>query len=126
MARYIDAKCRACRRAGVKLYLKGDRCYSPKCPIERKGGLIPGQHGQKRQSRLSDYGRQLKEKQKAKSSYGVLERQFKNYYLKAIKDRQATGEKLLQLLETRLDNVVYRLCIDINNNCFCFVICFIS
>lgn len=109
MARYTEAKCRLCRREGSKLFLKGDRCYSSKCPIERRGGLIPGQHGQRRQNRASDYGRQLREKQKAKRIYGILERQFRNYFKKAIKDRQATGEKLLQLLETRLDNVVFRL-----------------
>lgn len=109
MARYTEAKCRLCRREGTKLFLKGERCYSPKCPIERKGAVTPGQHGPKKQGRLSDFGRQLREKQKAKRVYGVLERQFKNYFKKAIKNRQATGEKLLQLLETRLDNAVFRL-----------------
>lgn len=109
MARYTDAKCRLCRREGAKLFLKGERCYSPKCPIERKGAVVPGQHGQKRRSRLSDYGRQLREKQKTKRLYGVLERQFKNYFKKAAKAKEATGERLLQFLETRLDNVVFRL-----------------
>lgn len=109
MARYIDAKCRLCRREGTKLFLKGERCYSPKCPIERKGAVIPGQHGQKRRRRISDYARQLREKQKTKRLYGVLERQFKNYLKKAVKDKETTGEVLLQLLESRLDNVVFRL-----------------
>lgn len=109
MARYTDSKCRLCRREGIKLFLKGERCYSPKCPVERKGAVIPGQHGQKRRKRVSDYSRQLREKQKTKRLYGVLERQFKNYFKKAIKDRETTGEMLLQLLETRLDNVVFRL-----------------
>lgn len=109
MARYTDAKCHLCRREGIKLFLKGERCYSPKCPIERKGAVIPGQHGQKRRSRLSDFGRQLREKQKTKRLYGVLERQFKNYFKKAAKEKETTGEVLLQLLESRLDNVVFRL-----------------
>jgi small subunit ribosomal protein S4 len=109
MARYTDAKCRICRREGIKLFLKGDRCYSPKCPIERKGALIPGQHGQKRRRRQSDYGRQLREKQKTKRFYGVLERQFKKYFNQAAKKRGEVGERLLELLERRLDNVVFRL-----------------
>lgn len=109
MARYTDAKCRLCRREGVKLFLKGERCYSPKCPIERKGAVVPGQHGQKRRARLSDFSRQLREKQKTKRLYGILEKQFKSYFKKASKDKVATGEKLLQFLESRLDNVVYRL-----------------
>jgi small subunit ribosomal protein S4 len=109
MARYTEAKCRLCRREGKKLFLKGERCYSPKCPIERKGPVPPGQHGQKRQRRLSDYGKQLREKQKAKRLYGILERQFKNYFQKASQSQEATGEKLLQLLERRLDNVIFQL-----------------
>lgn len=109
MAHYIDAKCRLCRREGEKLYLKGDRCFSPKCPIERLGAQIPGQHGKKRNSRLSGFGIQLREKQKVKRTYGVLEKQFKGYYQKAQTSRENTGERLLQLLESRLDNVVYRL-----------------
>lgn len=109
MAKYIDAKCRLCRREGVKLFLKGERCYSPKCPIERKGAVPPGQHGQKRRRRLSDYGRQLREKQKTKRFYGVLEQQFENYFKKAAKVKEATGGMLLQLLESRLDNVIFRL-----------------
>lgn len=109
MARYTDAKCRLCRREGVKLFLKGERCYSAKCPIERKGAVPPGQHGPKGRRRLSEYGQQLRAKQKAKRLYGVLERQFRRYYEKAAKTREATGEVLLQLLESRLDNIVYRL-----------------
>lgn len=109
MARYTDAKCRLCRREGVKLFLKGERCYSPKCPIERKGAVPPGQHGPRGRRRVSDYGQQLREKQKAKRLYGVLERQFRRYVDKAAKNPQATGEVLFQLLESRLDNIVYRL-----------------
>lgn len=109
MARYKDAKCRLCRREGVKLFLKGTRCFSPKCPIERRGGVPAGQHGQRGLRRLSEFGVQLREKQKAKRLYGVLERQFRRNFEQAAKVREATGEALLQLLETRLDNVVYRL-----------------
>ncbi|MBI1872035.1 30S ribosomal protein S4 [Candidatus Collierbacteria bacterium] len=110
MAKYIDPKCRLCRREGVKLFLKGARCYSPKCPIERRGGQIPGQHGKKMgRPRLSGYGIQLREKQKAKRLYGVLEGQFHRYYEQAIKSPENTGEVLMQLLESRLDNFVFRL-----------------
>lgn len=110
MAKYIDAKCRLCRREGVKLYLKGARCFSPKCPIDKRGAQIPGQHGKKQgRPRLSGYGIQLREKQKAKRTYGVLEGQLHRYYDLAIKAPQNTGEVFMQLLETRLDNVVYRL-----------------
>ena len=110
MAKYIDPKCRLCRREGVKLYLKGERCFSPKCSIEKKGAQIPGQHGKKRtHGRISGYGTQLREKQKAKRTYGVLEGQFRGYYETAIKSSQNTGEVLMQLLESRLDNVVFRL-----------------
>jgi len=109
MARYLDAKCRLCRREGTKLFLKGERCYSPKCPVERKGALPPGQHGQKGRRKISAYGLQLREKQKAKRIYGVLERQFRRYFGIALKKRGATGETLLVLLETRLDNILYRL-----------------
>lgn len=109
MARYTDAKCRLCRREGMKLFLKGERCYSPKCPIERKGAVPPGQHGPWGRGRVSEYGQQLREKQKAKRLYGVLEKQFRRYYEKAAKTPEATGEVLLQLLESRLDNIVYRL-----------------
>jgi small subunit ribosomal protein S4 len=109
MARYIDPKCRLCRREGTKLYLKGDRCFTPKCPIEKRGAQPPGQHGKKRVRRLSDYGIHLREKQKVKRTYGVLEKQFRNYYKEAMKSSSNTGEKLLQLLESRLDNTVFRL-----------------
>jgi small subunit ribosomal protein S4 len=110
MAKYTDAKCRLCRREGVKLYLKGARCFSPKCPIDKKGAQVPGQHGKKRsRSRVTGYGLQLREKQKTKRTYGVLEKQFHNYYESAIKSKGNTGELMMQLLESRLDNMVYRL-----------------
>jgi len=111
MARYLDAKCRLCRSSGVKLFLKGERCYSGKCPIEKKGVVPPGEHGQKKKGKkqLSKYGEQLLEKQKLKRFYGVLERQFRIYFQKARRVKEATGEALIQLLERRLDNVVYRL-----------------
>jgi small subunit ribosomal protein S4 len=108
MSRYIDAKCKLCRREGIKLYLKGKRCYSPKCPLDRKGAVVPGEHGQKRQSKMSEYGQQLREKQKLKRLYGLTERPFRRYFQMARKTKEATGEKLLQLLESRLDNLVYR------------------
>ncbi len=110
MAKYTDAKCRLCRREGVKLYLKGARCFTAKCPIEKRGAQIPGQHGKKRsRGRLSGFGIQLREKQKAKRTYGVLEGQFHQYYVGALKSPQNTGEVLMQTLESRLDNVVYRI-----------------
>lgn len=107
MARYTGPSCRICRREGLKLFLKGDRCYTAKCAFERRG-YAPGQHGQSRK-KLSNYGVQLREKQKAKRIYGMLEGQFRTYYEKADKKRGITGENLLRLLEMRLDNVVYRL-----------------
>ena len=107
MARYRDALCRLCRRESEKLFLKGDRCYTDKCAIERRK-YAPGQHGQRRR-KFSDYALQLREKQKAKETYGVLEKQFKNYFHMAEKKKGVTGSILLQLLERRLDNVVYRL-----------------
>lgn len=107
MARYKDAVCRLCRREGMKLYLKGDRCYSPKCAIDRRG-YAPGQHGQMRR-KASEYGIQLREKQKARRIYGILEKQFSNYFDKAARQKGVTGENLLRLLETRLDNVVFRM-----------------
>jgi len=111
MARYLGAKCRLCRAAGTKLFLKAERCYSSKCPLERKGAVPPGQHGQKKKGRvrLSKYGEQLAEKQKIRRIYGVLEKQFRRYFEKALKARGETGKALLQFLERRLDNVVYRL-----------------
>ncbi len=107
MAKYVGSKCRQCRREGTKLFLKGEKCYSAKCPIESRP-FPPGQHGQRR-ARLSDYATQLREKQKLRRIYGVLERQFSNYYKKAAQRKGATGEVLLQLLESRLDNVIYRM-----------------
>ncbi|MGI6684239.1 MAG: 30S ribosomal protein S4 [Bacillota bacterium] len=107
MARYTGAVCRLCRREGAKLYLKGDRCYSDKCAIARRA-YAPGQHGQSRK-KVSEYGIQLREKQKARRIYGVLEKQFRNYFEKAERQKGVTGENLLRLLELRLDNVVYRL-----------------
>jgi small subunit ribosomal protein S4 len=107
MARYTEARCRQCRREGGRLFLKGDRCYTPKCAVERRT-YPPGQHGQGRR-KMSDYGLQLREKQKLRKIYGVLERQFRGYFQKAAGRPGITGENLLQLLERRLDNVVYRL-----------------
>ena len=107
MARYTDANCRLCRREGQKLFLKGDRCYSSKCAIDRRG-YAPGQHGQGR-TKISEYGLQLREKQKAKRFYGLQETQFRNIFDKAARKSGITGENLLILLETRLDNVVFRL-----------------
>ncbi len=110
MARYLGPKCRLCRREKTKLFLKGDRCYSPTCPLDRKGAVPPGQHGLKTsRARISDYGRQLREKQKAKRIYGVLEKQFRNYFQKVARSKGNSGERLLQMLESRLDNIVYRL-----------------
>lgn len=107
MARYTDANCRLCRREGQKLFLKGERCYSGKCAIEKRN-YAPGQHGQSRK-KVSEYGLQLREKQKAKRFYGMQEKQFRNLFDKAARKQGKTGENLLVLLETRLDNVVYRL-----------------
>ena len=107
MSRYIDAQCRVCRRNGCKLYLKGERCFSDKCSISRRN-YGPGDHGQKK-SKLSEYGTQLREKQKTRSYYGVWERQFRKYFEMASNKKGITGENLLQILESRLDNVVYRL-----------------
>lgn len=107
MARYIGAKCRQCRREGEKLFLKGEKCFTAKCAIEKRA-FPPGQHG-KRRTRLTDYATQLREKQKVRRIYGILERQFRLYYEEADRRRGSTGENLLQLLECRLDNVVYRM-----------------
>ena len=107
MARYTDANCRLCRREGQKLFLKGDRCYSTKCAMERRG-YAPGQHGQGR-SKNSDYALQLREKQKTKRFYGLQETQFRNLFDKADRKQGMTGENLLIMLESRLDNVVFRL-----------------
>ena len=108
MARNLDAKCRQCRREGEKLFLKGEKCFTDKCAIERRS-YAPGQHGQKSGARLSDYGKQLREKQKIRRIYGLLERQFHKVYVEAARSKGVTGERLLQLLETRLDTVVYRM-----------------
>ncbi len=107
MARYIGESCRICRREGEKLFLKGSRCYTDKCALTRRA-YAPGQHGQKRKKQ-SEYGVQLREKQKAKSFYGVLESQFRKYFEEAARSKEITGTRLLQILESRLDNVIYRL-----------------
>lgn len=106
MARYTGPRCRLCRREGIKLYLKGDRCYTRRCALERRG-YAPGQHGHARK-KATEYGMQLREKQKAKRIYGVLEAQFRNYFRRAERQSGITGENLLRFLERRLDNVVYR------------------
>ncbi|HTV03080.1 MAG TPA: 30S ribosomal protein S4 [Luteitalea sp.] len=108
MARYIGPVCRLCRREGMKLFLKGERCYTEKCAIEKRN-LPPGQHGKARKAKMLGYGLQLREKQKVKRTYGVLENQFRRYFETADRQRGITGETLLQLLERRLDNAVYRL-----------------
>ena len=108
MARYTDPVCRLCRREGIKLFLKGDRCFTDKCAIERRN-YAPGQHGQSRRRKVSEYAIQLREKQRLKRMYGLLERQFKRYFFMAERSRDVTGEALLKLLESRLDNMVYRL-----------------
>ena len=107
MAKYSGSKCRQCRREGGKLFLKGEKCFTSKCPVENRP-FPPGQHGQRR-TRLSDYALQLREKQKLRRIYGVLERPFRRYYKEAARIKGSTGENLLQLLECRLDNVVYRM-----------------
>jgi len=108
MARYTDANCKLCRREGEKLFLKGSRCFTEKCAVERRK-YSPGQHGQNMRRKVSAYGLQLREKQKIRRTYGLLEKQFHNYYEKADKKIGITGENLIQMLETRLDNMVYRL-----------------
>src|SRR5574338_201692 len=108
MARYTDSVCKLCRRERQKLFLKGQKCFTEKCPIEERN-YPPGQHGLSRRAKVSEYGVQLREKQKIKRSYGLLETQFRNYFEKANKQKGRTGENLIKLLERRLDNVVYRL-----------------
>jgi small subunit ribosomal protein S4 len=108
MARYIGPVCRLCRREGMKLFLKGERCYTDKCAIEKRN-VPPGQHGRSRKAKMVGYGVQLREKQKVKRTYGVLENQFRRYFEAADRQKGVTGELLLQMLERRLDNVVYRL-----------------
>ncbi len=108
MARYTGPVCRLCRREDMKLFLKGERCYTEKCGFERRS-YPPGQHGQARRRKRSDYGEQLREKQKVKRIYGIAERQFRGYYHRASRMKGVTGENLIQLLERRLDNVIYRM-----------------
>ncbi|RLL53512.1 30S ribosomal protein S4 [Mariprofundus sp. EBB-1] len=108
MARYLEAKCRLCRREGEKLYIKGSKCHSDKCPIERRP-YAPGMHGQNRRTKVSDYGLQLREKQKVKRIYGLQEKQFLSYFKEADRLDGITGLNLLQLIESRLDNVIYRM-----------------
>ncbi|MEJ5261782.1 MAG: 30S ribosomal protein S4 [Ignavibacterium sp.] len=108
MARYTDSVCKLCRRERQKLFLKGQKCFTDKCPIEQRN-YPPGQHGVSRRAKISEYGVQLREKQKIKRIYGLLETQFRNYFEKAIKQKGKTGENLVKLLERRLDNVVYRI-----------------
>ena len=108
MARNLDPKCRQCRREGEKLFLKGEKCFTDKCSVERRA-YAPGQHGQKSGQRLSGYGQQLREKQKIRRIYGILERQFRKTFAEAERKKGQTGENLLQLLESRLDAVVYRM-----------------
>lgn len=114
MARYREAVCRFCRREGLKLYLKGDRCYSDKCSVDRRA-KPPGQHGDRR-IKHSDYGMQLREKQKVKRLYGLLENQFRNYFHKADRMKGVTGYNLILLLERRLDNIVYRMGFALSRN----------
>jgi len=113
MARYVGPECRQCRRETMKLFLKGNKCMTDKCPVERRN-YPPGQHTEGNRGKGSDYGKQLREKQKLRHIYGVLERQFRNYYEAASRKRGVTGEMLLQMLEQRLDNVVFRMGFAIN------------
>ena len=108
MGRYVEASCRLCRRERQKLFLKGVKCYTDKCPLEKRN-YAPGQHGLRRRQKVSEYGVQLREKQKVKRMYGVYEQQFRNYFEMATHQKGRTGENLLRLLERRLDNVLYRL-----------------
>ncbi|MCP4727181.1 MAG: 30S ribosomal protein S4 [bacterium] len=108
MARYTDAVCKLCRRENEKLFLKGQRCASNKCSFEKRG-YPPGQHGKSRRFKVSDYGIQLREKQKIRDTYGLLENQFKNFFKKAEREKGITGDNLVKMLERRLDNVVYRM-----------------
>src|SRR5713101_971807 len=108
MAVYHDARCRMCRRSGMKLFLKGARCFTDKCAIERRG-YAPGEHGKSRRVKETNYGQQLREKQKARRIYGLLESQFRHFFTKASVAKGVTGDVLLQMLERRLDNVVFRI-----------------
>ncbi|MCX5692286.1 MAG: 30S ribosomal protein S4 [Candidatus Omnitrophica bacterium] len=109
MARYTGSSCRVCRREGTKLFLKGQRCYTEKCGFDKRS-YAPGQHGKGQRTKLSNYGLQLREKQKVKKVYGILERQFRKYFQTASRSKGVTGSKLLELLERRLDNVIFRSC----------------
>ena len=113
MARYTGPSCRVCRREGVKLFLKGSRCGTDKCAFGRRG-YSPGQHGKGRRFKVSNYGLQLRQKQKVKKIYGVLEKQFRRYFKLAERSKGVTGEKLLELLERRLDNVIFRSCFAVS------------
>ena len=115
MARYTGASCRVCRRQGEKLFLKGIRCYTDKCAFDRRS-YAPGQHGKGRRMKISNYGLQLREKQKVKKIYGVLERQFRKYFSIAESSKGVTGEKLLEILERRVDNVVFRSCFAVSRD----------
>jgi len=109
MARYTASSCRVCRREGTKLFLKGQRCYTEKCGFDKRS-YAPGQHGKGQRAKLSNYGLQLREKQKVKKTYGILERQFRKYFQTASRSKGITGSKLLELLERRLDNIIFRAC----------------
>jgi small subunit ribosomal protein S4 len=113
MARYIKSSCRVCRREGEKLFLKGTRCYTEKCAFGKRE-YSPGQHGKGRRFKISNYGLQLREKQKVKKIYGLLERQFRRYFALASRSKGVTGAKLLELLERRLDNVIFRACFAVS------------
>ncbi|MBU4312879.1 MAG: 30S ribosomal protein S4 [Candidatus Omnitrophica bacterium] len=113
MARYTGSSCRVCRREGEKLFLKGTRCYTDKCAFGRRG-YAPGQHGKGRRFKMSNYGTQLRQKQKVKKIYGILEKQFRRYFTIAARVKGVTGEKLLELLERRLDNVIFRSCFAVS------------
>ncbi len=108
MGRYTDSSCRLCRREKQKLFLKGTKCFTEKCPVERRN-YPPGQHGQSRRVKVSEYGTQLREKQKVRRMYGLMETQFRNYFTKALRQTGRTGETLVKMLERRFDNVVYRM-----------------
>ena len=108
MARYTDANCKLCRRERTKLFLKGDKCFTDKCPLEKRN-YPPWQHGNSRRSRMTDYAVQLREKQKVKKTYGILEKQFRKYFAEATRRRGVTGDNLIGILESRLDNTIYRL-----------------
>ncbi|HLQ34144.1 MAG TPA: 30S ribosomal protein S4 [Chloroflexota bacterium] len=116
MARYTGPQCKLCRREGMKLYLKGDKCMTSKCPVERRPNVLPGQMQGTRRRKPTEYGLQLREKQKARRIYGVLERQFRRHFEDATKSVGATGDRLIQILESRLDNVVYRMGFASNRN----------